>query len=133
MLRLLTRTIQSLKELKQYLLFKLMGELIIVNSKTVFTIHNNKFTHKFGEDLLDKVKMLDIDDSMLDQLKTADYEGFIKMGMQFADAVIHADEDSTESFKKLVSDLSGDTKVDTIESTENFEESYYNLYNDLVG
>ncbi len=106
---------------------------IFKGAKTVFTIHNNKFTHKFGEDLLDKVKMLDIDDSMLDQLKTADYEGFIKMGMQFADAVIHADEDSTESFKKLVSDLSGDTKVDTIESTENFEESYYNLYNDLVG
>ena len=106
---------------------------IYKNAKTVFTVHNNKFTHKFGDDLLDKVKMIDIDDSMLSELKTADYEGFIKIGMRYADSVIYADEESPESFKQLISNIKDQSKVESIESKENFEESYFNLYNELVG
>lgn len=105
---------------------------IFKESKTVFTIYNNKFTHKFGEDLFDKVKMIDIDDSMLGSLKTADYEGFVKMGVEYADAYNIANEEATDSFKKLMSDIS-DKQIDTIENGENLEESYYNLYNELVG
>ncbi len=105
---------------------------IFKESKTVFTIHNNKFSHKFGDDLLDKVKMIDIDDSMLGPLKTADYAGFVKMGIEYADAVNVANEEATESFKKLMEDMA-DKRIDTIENGENIEESYYNLYNDLVG
>ncbi len=105
---------------------------IFKDSKTVFTIYNNTFSHKFGDDLLDKVKMIDIDDSMLHPLKTQDYDGFIKMGVQYADAVIHANEETTDSFKKLITDISTKDKIDTIENGENFEESYFNLYNDLV-
>ncbi|MBE62925.1 MAG: glycogen synthase, partial [Flammeovirgaceae bacterium] len=105
---------------------------IFKDSKTVFTIYNNKFTHKFGEDLLEKVKMIDIDDSMLGPLKTGDYEGFVKMGLEYADAVINANEESSESFDKLMNDMSA-KRVDISEKDENFEESYFNLYNDLVG
>jgi len=105
---------------------------IFKDSKTVFTIYNNKFTHKFGEDLLEKVKMIDIDDSMLGPLKTGDYEGFVKMGLEYSDAVINANEESSESFDKLMNDMSG-KRVDISEKDENFEESYFNLYNDLVG
>jgi len=104
---------------------------IFKDSKTVFTIYNNKFTHKFGEDLLEKVKMIDIDDSMLGPLKTGDYEGFVKMGLEYADAVINANEESSESFDKLMDDMSA-KRVDISEKDENFE-SYFNLYNDLVG
>ena len=106
---------------------------IYKNSKTVFTIYNNKFSHKFGAGLFEKVKMLDIDDEMLNPLKTADYEGFVKMGVEYADAVINAHEESTESFKKLIADLSNGKRTETIEKDENFEESHYNLYNELVG
>lgn len=106
---------------------------IYKDSKTVFTVYNNRFSHKFGADLLEKVKMIDIDDQMLDPLKTADYDGFVKLGMQYADAVINADEENTESFKKLITELTGDKKSDTIEKGENLEESYYNLYNELIG
>ena len=106
---------------------------IYKDAKTVFTIHNNKFTHKFGDDLFEKVKMIDIDDQMLDPLKTADYEGFIKVGVEYADAVINGVEESTASFKKLIADISEEKCTKTIEKDENFEESYYNLYNELVG
>jgi starch synthase len=80
--------------------------------------------------------MIDIDDSMLDQLKTADYDGFIKMGMQYADSVINGNEESPESFIRLINEISGKEKIDIIgksENSEDIEESYYNLYNDLVG
>lgn len=106
---------------------------IFKDAKTVFSIYNNSFSHKFGDDLLAKVKMLDIDDSMLQSLKTADYEGFVKIGVEHSDAVIYANEESTDSFKKLVADLSQEKRIDTIETKENFEESYFNLYNELVG
>ncbi|MDE0472146.1 MAG: glycogen/starch synthase [Ekhidna sp.] len=103
------------------------------NAKTVFTVYNNRFTHKFGDDLLEKVKMIDINDQMLDPLKTADYDGFIKLGMEYADAVINANEENSDSFNQLIADLSGSKKAETIEISENFEDSYYNLYNDLIG
>ena len=106
---------------------------IYKDAKTVFSIYNNGFAHKFGDDLIEKVKMIDIDDDMLDPLKTADYDGFVKLGMEYADAVINGDEENSESFNKLLADISDGTKTQTIENSENFEESYYNLYNELIG
>jgi len=106
---------------------------IFKESKTVFTIYDNKFTHQFGDDLMDKVRMIDIDDSMLQELKSANYEGFIKLGAQYSDAIIYANQRSTDSFEKLMTDIVGEKKTDTIEKDENLEDSYFNLYNELVG
>jgi len=75
-----------------YLKTTYKNDPLFKNAKTVFTIYDNSFTHKFKDDIMDKVKMLDIEDKMLGNLKTADYEGFIKMGMEFSDAVIVAGE-----------------------------------------
>ncbi|MEQ9285790.1 MAG: glycogen/starch synthase [Cyclobacteriaceae bacterium] len=106
---------------------------IFKNAKTVFTIYDNSFEHKFGNDLIEKVMMMDIEENMLDNLKSADFEGFIKLGMEYADAVIKSKEDTGEVLNKLLLGVPKDKKVDTIENDENFLDSYYNLYNDLVG
>ena len=106
---------------------------IFKNSKTVFTVYENSFEHKFGSDLIEKVMMMDIEEGMLDNLKSADYEGFIRLGMEYADAVIKSKEDIGEVLNKLLSDVPNQKKVDTIKKDENFLDSYYNLYNDLVG
>ena len=106
---------------------------IFQNAKTVFTVHDTKFNHVFGDDLLEKVKMIDIEDSMLDLLKTADYEGFIKIGMQYADAISNADGEASASFKTLIKTLSKGNDINDIKQDENFEESYYKLYNELIG
>lgn len=116
-----------------YLKTTYKNDPIFKDSKSVFTVYDNRFTHKFGDDLIDKVKMIDIDDSMLHPLKTADYEGFIKLGMEYTDAVINANEDTSESFNQLIAEISNKDKVDTIEKDDNFLDSYYNLYNELVG
>jgi starch synthase len=97
--------------------------------KTVFTIYDNHFSHKFKGNIMDKVKMMDIEDNMLGNLKSADYEGFIKLGVEFSDAVtVAGDNKKLEGlFKKMK-----EKKVESIEN-ENYTESYYNLYNELVG
>ena len=77
-----------------------------------------------------KVKMIDIEDNMLGHLKTADYEGFVKLGAQFSDIVsVAGDNKKLEGLVKKIKEK----KVETIEKDANYTESYYNLYNELVG
>ncbi len=104
---------------------------IFQNAKTVFTVYNNKFTHKFGNDLIEKVKMLDVDDNMLNHLKSADYEGFIKLALEFSDVVIKAEK--IENVNGLFDEANKEKKIDVIEKKDDYTESYYNLYNELVG
>ena len=106
---------------------------IFKNSKSVFTLYDNEFEHKFGGDLINKVMMMDIEESMLDNLRSADFEGFVKLGIEYADAVIKSKEETSEIIDKLISSAPKDTKVDTIQKDDNFLDSYYNLYNELVG
>ncbi|MCE2733826.1 MAG: glycogen/starch synthase [Cyclobacteriaceae bacterium] len=113
-----------------YLKTTYKNDPLFKNAKTVFTIYDNSFTHKFKDDIMDKVKMLDIEDKMLGNLKTADYEGFIKMGMEFSDAVIVAGEN--KKLDSLFKDMKP-KKVETFGKDSDYTESYYNLYNELVG
>jgi len=105
---------------------------IFKGAKSVFTIYDNKFSHKFENSLLEKVKMLDIEDDMLSNLESADYEGFLKLGIEYADVVINAQEGLNDSLKDLFSEMEKED-VDTIKKDENLTDSYYNLYNELVG
>ncbi|UII22786.1 glycogen/starch synthase [Fulvivirga ligni] len=113
-----------------YLKTTYKNDPLFKDAKTVFSVYNNSFKHKFNNDLLDKVKMMDIEDSMLANLQSADYYGFIKLAMEFSDAVIQTEED--ESLSNLF-DKTEEKKIETIEQDENFTDSYYNLYNELVG
>ena len=74
--------------------------------------------------------MIDIEDAMLGNLKSADFEGFIKLGMEFSDAVSVAGE--TKKLEGLFKKIK-EKKVENIDQDENYTESYFNLYNELVG
>ncbi|MES2734367.1 MAG: glycogen/starch synthase [Bacteroidota bacterium] len=102
------------------------------DTKTVFTVYNNSFAHKFDGDLLNKVKMIDIEDQMLQNLKSADFEGFVKIGMEYADIVIKAEEAFSATLNQLFNEFESNKKIDYIETDANFTDSYYNLYNELV-
>ncbi|MEQ9425498.1 MAG: glycogen/starch synthase [Cyclobacteriaceae bacterium] len=105
---------------------------IFQTAKTVFTVYDTHFPHKFqSEGLIEKAKMIDIEDQMLSNLQSADYEGFVKMGVEYADAVIKAEDESSEGLDGLLNGM--EKKVDTIEKDDNFLDSYYNLYNELAG
>ena len=112
-----------------YLKTTYKNDPLFKNTKTVFTIYNNAFSHKFKNDLLEKVKMLDIEDGMLGALKTADYEGFVKLGAQFSDLVSVAGDN--KKLEGLIKKLK-EKKVETIEKDDNYTESFYNLYTGLA-
>ena len=76
--------------------------------------------------------MLDIEDKMLSNLKTADFDGFIKIGVQYADAVIKSEDQSNVGLNKLFASLETETKFNTLDES-NLADSYYNFYNELVG
>jgi starch synthase len=106
---------------------------IFKNAKSVFTLYDNEFEHKFEGDLINKVMMMDIDESMLEHLRTADFEGFVKLGIEYADAVIKSKNETSAIIEKLISSAPKDKKVETIQKDDNFLDSYYNLYNELAG
>ena len=115
-----------------YLKTTYKNDPIFQNSKCVFTVYDNGFNHKFDQSIIEKVKMIDIEDSMLTNLLTADYDGLIKLGAEYSDAVIRAEEEVSVSLLKLFECLEKQTKIDTIEKDDNLVDSYYNLYNELV-
>ncbi len=104
---------------------------IFKDAKSMFTVYNNEFAHKFDGDLLEKVKMLDIDDSMLTQL-TADFQGFVKVGMEYADIVVKSNEENfSENINALFNEFTKTRQVSS-DTDENCLDSYYNLYNELA-
>jgi starch synthase len=59
------------------------------NAKAIFSIYNNAFEHKFDRTtMMEKVKMLDIEDSMLGNLQSADFDGLMKIAVEYADVVL---------------------------------------------
>ncbi|AKP50678.1 glycogen/starch synthase [Cyclobacterium amurskyense] len=116
-----------------YLKTTYKNEPLFKETKSVYAIYNNGFSHKFGDDLFDKIKMVDIDDQLLAPLKSKDYEGFVKLGMEYADVVVKG-EDISESLAAIIQQSSKEKQFE-IKSDEQDElfESYYNIYTDLAG
>lgn len=96
------------------------------NSKVVFSVHDNSFEHKFNSNMVEKAKMIDVEDNMLEPLASADYEGLIKIGAKYADAVILSGDEGN------LKEVLADKKIDKMESTPEEVDSYYDYYQDLV-
>jgi starch synthase len=116
-----------------YLKTTYKNDPIFHNTKSVFSIYNNYWDHKFNGDLISKAKMMDIDDKMLNTLISGDFEGFIKIGIEYADAVIKTREDFGDKINKLFKSIPQSKKIDIIKKGEKLADSYYNLYNELAG
>ena len=104
---------------------------IYINSKSVFTVFDNYFPEKFDKSITSKAKMSDISDELLEPLATGDYEGFVRMGVHYADTVFKAQDSYHASHDKIFDDYA--TKnIEYMPSEDNLE-FYYNFYNELVG
>ncbi len=114
-----------------YLKTTYKNDPVFYNSKSVFTVYNNAFDFKFGEDLLEKVKMLDIEDNMLTSLESADYSGFMKIGVEYADSVVYASE-GIDNLDEVLGDVDNN-KVEQIKEGDDYLETHFNLYNELAG
>ncbi len=114
-----------------YLKTTYKNDPVFKDAKTIFTVYNTEFNYKFGEDLLEKVKMVDIDELMLGNLKSADYHGFIKIGAEYSDMVTKAGKEVANSVNGLF-DSFENKRIDVIEADEGYLESYYELYTELA-
>ena len=108
---------------------------IFKDAKSVFTVCNSEFAnYKFADDLVEKARMLDIDDTMLDCLRSADCSGFIRTGMQYADSVIKYPEvygdDMNALFKEHL--LSKELSEIGSEPAEEMLNAYQEIYNGLL-
>jgi starch synthase len=111
-----------------YLKTAYKNEPMFKDAKTVFTIYNTSFNYKFDENLLSKVKLNDIEDSMLSPLKSADFEGFIGIGATYSDFVTRATHDADDICREL---LAG-KNVQTVEMTEDYSDKYFSIYQGLT-
>ncbi len=106
---------------------------IFQHTKSIFTVYNNSFDHTFDQDLLlAKVKMIDIKDDMLKNLSSADFDGFLRTGLEYADVVVKAEKEYEDKIIKLLDAFEGKQEITSIESTSEFSDLYYELYNELV-
>ncbi len=104
---------------------------IFKDSKSMFTVYNHEYKHKFAGDLLEKVKMLDIDENMQEHLKSSDLDSFIKIGMEYADSVIKTNENFSENINAMFNDFMQTKSISTVSADDTLLDSYYNLYNEL--
>ncbi len=116
-----------------YLKTTYKNDPIFNHSKVIFSVYNNAFDFKFEESIVEKAKMIDIEDGMLTNLRSADYQGFIKTGIEYADAVINTNDDSSNEIQKLFEDTENEQCIAIPETNEESLDSYYELYNNLVG
>ncbi|RZJ61467.1 MAG: glycogen synthase, partial [Hymenobacter sp.] len=105
---------------------------VFKDAKSVFTVYNNEFLDKFEGNLVDKAKMLDIDDQMLTSLKSADFSGFVKLGMEYADTVVRSDEDFSDNLNGLFKEYATHSRLSQVAGDENLLSSYQALYNELA-
>jgi starch synthase len=106
---------------------------IFKNTKSVFSVYDSRFTHKFDSDMLSKIKMIDIDDNILKPMaNNCDYDGFIKMGMQYADAVVRGNH-NIDGMENLFDEIKPNKTLSLNIEEGDDSETYYNLYNELAG
>ena len=86
--------------------------------------------------MMEKVKMLDIEDSMLNNLKTADFDGLMKIAVEYADVVLKRSEPYSEKLNQLLATIpNGDNKrlAEIDHESADWEENYMSIYQDLAG
>jgi starch synthase len=108
---------------------------IFKDAKSIFSICNSSFTHKFYfASLMDKVRMMDIEDDMLTHLREGDFNGFMRMGMTYADAIVRGDGEYNDDLKRLIQEIEVSKAIECITDAENTEcyDKYHDLYTKLA-
>ena len=113
-----------------YLKTSYKDDPIFKGAKVISSLFDNEFSYKFNADeIFDKVRLEGIEDSMLGSIASADYEGFMKIGIEYSDVILTTQEDKIEIFNKIINELP-DKNVQFI--AENDIDAYNVLYTELA-
>ncbi|MDX2304084.1 MAG: glycogen/starch synthase [Microscillaceae bacterium] len=103
------------------------------NTKCIYTVFNNYFNHKFEENLIEKVRMLDNEENMLEILNSQDFEGFSRLAIEYSDVIVKAEKSYDEKVLNLLQEFQGRKDITQIETSSEYSDLYYDLYNEIVG
>ena len=106
---------------------------VFSQAKFVFTVSDKATPFQFGDNLFDKIKVMDMEDEALEALSSKDYQGFVRLGATYADAVTGiADEKVLNKLLngQAISTIAHDYNNDT--DNDHANEAYYELYNNLL-
>ena len=106
------------------------NDVLFKDSKIIFSVFNNDFNYQFKEDVAEKAKMPEITDEMLKSIKSNDFVGFIKLGMQYSDKILKAEENLSENINELFNEFPEKT-IEYIESTSAFQQ-FFDFYSELA-
>ncbi|MDX2196736.1 MAG: glycogen/starch synthase [Cytophagales bacterium] len=108
-------------------------EPIYKNAKTIFTVFNNHFSHKFDtKSFITKAKMSDLEDSMLSTSGNIDYLSLLKIGLTHADAIFKAEKEYSAVHDSLFDEIGARKNFEYVPALGNIE-YYYNIYHELLG
>jgi starch synthase len=113
-----------------YLRSTYKNDPIFSNCKIIFSVFNEGFQHVFKEEVADKAKMPEITEEMLKNIKSNDYLGFIKIGMQYSDKILKAEEHMSANLNELFNEFPEKT-IEFIEGEDTIKQ-FYDLYISLV-
>ena len=103
---------------------------IFHNAKCVYTVHNPALHYSVdNKKLLSKIKMMNIDDHMLQPLQNSKLSSLSCIGAEYADVVIGANESQDHHLQAIASKKNFDFEE---QNGSDYSESYYNLYHELV-
>lgn len=112
-----------------YLKVTYKNDPLFQNAKILYTIYNNAMPQKFGKDLVQKAIIQDLNADMLKGLKSADYEGFTKIGTQYADRVTLANNEAGQQLNGTLDSVSHEV----IENSDDLIDKYEEIYQEMVG
>lgn len=113
-----------------YLKTNFKDDPLFKNSKIVYSVFNNDFNHTFKENVAEKATMPGITGEMLKNIKTNDFTGFLKLGMQYSDKILKAEENLSENINELFNEFPEKT-IGFIESTTAFQQ-FFDFYTELA-
>lgn len=103
---------------------------VFKDSKTIFSPHNSSFNFTFQkDDLMEKVRLGDMDDTHLSALDSADYQAFLRLGASYADKIVALDT-SEAHVQPIVNEYQDKTYQNIAENDIDFFEK---VYKDLAG
>ena len=106
---------------------------IFENTKSIFSIYENSFKEKLNKKFADKIIDEEIDMSMLDSLKSLDYNSLIKIASEYSNAIIKPKNVMNKPIEKLLSETTSDKNIFVINNDENSVDSHFKLYNEILG
>ena len=110
-----------------YLKYYFKDEPLFSESKVISSIYKPDFEGVFSKNFQEKVAFDAIDESIISELKTANYEALTKLAIEFSDGLIMASEDLPET---IVQQINSSKKPKLTYTESKNKEVYLKFYSD---